>query len=48
MIRRFRIDVTPNDDDPHQSHRYRIAQQLWNMIDGYITNDLQPQESDAV
>ena len=42
MIRRFHIDITPTDeydDVDSQQHRYKIAQQLWNMIDGCITTD---------
>ena len=43
MIRRFHIDITPTNeyDDvvDSQHHRYKIAQQLWNMIDGCITTD---------
>ena len=41
MIRRFHIDITPNASDPQQQlHRYNIAQELWKMIDGYITTDI--------
>lgn len=44
MIRHFHIDISPNDSDPQQRHRYIIAQKLWNMIDGYITTDIQPND----